>query len=170
MAKSIKLKNNMYWDSKGITHNKKLLSDILYPVGSIYMSVNSTSPATIFGGTWTQITGRFLYCTTTSKTTGGANSVSYTPAGTNTGTAITVDQMPSHNHRIPQGYTANGESISGDYMQYGGWSGSVGGASYYTQVKNTGGGKTHTHTFTGTKATINTMPAYFTVYCWYRTA
>lgn len=29
MAKSIKLKNNMYWDSTSITHNKKNLSDIL---------------------------------------------------------------------------------------------------------------------------------------------
>lgn len=32
----------------------------LYPVGSIYMSANSTNPGDIFGGTWTQITGRFL--------------------------------------------------------------------------------------------------------------
>ena len=29
MAKSIKLKNNMYWDSTSIKHNKKNLSDIL---------------------------------------------------------------------------------------------------------------------------------------------
>ena len=32
----------------------------LYPVGSIYMSVNSTSPATLFGGTWEQIKDTFL--------------------------------------------------------------------------------------------------------------
>ncbi len=29
MSKSLKLKNNNYWDSKGIAHNKVLLSDIL---------------------------------------------------------------------------------------------------------------------------------------------
>ena len=34
--------------------------DRVYPVGSIYMSVNSTSPATLFGGTWEQIKGRML--------------------------------------------------------------------------------------------------------------
>ena len=34
--------------------------DIAYPVGSIYMAVNDTSPAEIFGGTWEQIKDRFL--------------------------------------------------------------------------------------------------------------
>ena len=32
----------------------------VYPVGSIYMSVNSTSPASLFGGTWTPLKDRFL--------------------------------------------------------------------------------------------------------------
>ena len=36
------------------------LSKMVYPVGSIYMSVNSADPATIFGGTWERINGRFL--------------------------------------------------------------------------------------------------------------
>ena len=31
-----------------------------YPVGSIYMSANATNPGTLFGGTWSQIQGRFL--------------------------------------------------------------------------------------------------------------
>ena len=38
-------------------------SDLLlkvYPAGSIYMSTNSTSPATFVGGTWTRIQDRFL--------------------------------------------------------------------------------------------------------------
>ena len=58
MSKSIKLKGNNYIDSTGIVHNRQLLSDLLsnisliaYPVGSIYISVNSTNPATLFGGT-----------------------------------------------------------------------------------------------------------------------
>lgn len=34
----------------------------IYPIGSIYMSVNSTSPASLFGGTWEQIAkGRALF-------------------------------------------------------------------------------------------------------------
>lgn len=34
--------------------------DSIYPVGSIYLSVESTSPANLFGGNWEQIKGRFL--------------------------------------------------------------------------------------------------------------
>ena len=32
----------------------------IYPIGSIYMSVNSTSPASLFGGEWAQLTDGFL--------------------------------------------------------------------------------------------------------------
>ena len=54
----------------------KTLLQILYPVGSIYMSMNSTSPATFIGGEWTQIDNKFLYCTTKdSMKTGGADTV-----------------------------------------------------------------------------------------------
>lgn len=39
---------------------KRFMLDFFYPVGSIYTSTVSTSPATLFGGTWEEITGRFL--------------------------------------------------------------------------------------------------------------
>ena len=64
--------------------------DAIYPVGSIYMSVNSTNPSTLFGGTWEQLQGKFLLGADTTYiagTTGGAASVT-----------LTTDQMPSHTH------------------------------------------------------------------------
>ena len=36
------------------------LLNAIYPIGSIYMSVNNISPETLFGGTWEQLQDRFL--------------------------------------------------------------------------------------------------------------
>ena len=36
------------------------LANKLYPVGSIYMSVNATNPAELFGGTWERLKDQFL--------------------------------------------------------------------------------------------------------------
>lgn len=195
MSKSIKLKNNTYWDTKGIAHNNKLLSDILYPVGSIYMSVNNTSPATLFGGTWTQISGRFLYCTTTSKTTGGASTHTHTQGATgtasgNTGaTTLTENQIPSHKHYFnwsqhSNQYSAstngnsNGQSFANltdeGHSLTAQWCYDGNERSGYTSA--TGGGGSHTHTLNShthtnpTTASASSLPPYFTVYCWYRTA
>ena len=55
--------------------------DLIYPIGSIYMSVNSTNPSTLFGGTWEQITGKFLLAcdtTYTAGSTGGNATMSHT--------------------------------------------------------------------------------------------
>lgn len=42
----------------GIALNNAILSSI-YPVGSIYMNVNSTNPGSLFGGVWEQLKDRF---------------------------------------------------------------------------------------------------------------
>lgn len=69
---------------------QRSLVDIIYPVGSIYMSANNVNPGTLFGGTWQAITGRFILAA-------GGNY----PLGTTGGAAtkvLTVDNMPSHTH------------------------------------------------------------------------
>lgn len=124
-----------------------------YPVGSIYMSANSASPASIFGGTWTQLKDRFLL----GLGDGGA------PAGTTGGAAtvtLTEAQLPSHAHAsIAAGYqvlAANNQNS--DFMV---GSGSVIGISYtgnYT-TSNTGENQAHEN-----------MPPYYAVYIWQRTA
>ena len=68
----------------------KTLLQILYPIGCIYISTNSTDPSTFIGGTWEQITDKFLWCgnsKSTALTTGGADNVT-----------LTTDNLPSHNH------------------------------------------------------------------------
>lgn len=66
------------------------LLEVVYPVGAVYYSTVSTSPASLVGGTWTQIKGAVLAAT-------GAND--FADVGTYGGSlAMSVDQMPSHYH------------------------------------------------------------------------
>ena len=48
------------------------LIDLIYPIGSIYMSVTQTSPASFLGGTWTPLEEGKALWTTTTASTGGA--------------------------------------------------------------------------------------------------
>jgi hypothetical protein len=147
----------------------------IYPVGSIYMCVNDINPSTVFGGTWEKIEGKFLLASSSSHengTTGGAETVSYTPAGTVGGHALTLAETPSHYHKIymkeeaiaiPTGtgdlYHVMVADSTGDQTGPA-WEG---GTSYAE-------GKSHNHGFTGTAATINKMPPFLTVNVWKRTA
>ena len=73
--------------------------NLIYPIGSYYLSNTNTSPGSRFGGTWTQIKDQRFLCGYTSITTGGANTVT-----------LTVNEMPKHHHRlrdIPPLYIAN---------------------------------------------------------------
>ena len=76
------------------TLNLTNVADVLYPVGSYYWSSNSTSPATLFGGTWVQISNTFLYATTFSEP-----SAQTAKHGESTHT-LTINEVPSHNHII----------------------------------------------------------------------
>ena len=166
----------------------------VYPVGSIYLSVNSTSPATLFGGTWEQIKDRFLLCSGdsyTANTTGGSASVSHTHSvtakGSIGGTALTVAQIPAHNHSASTGSAGahthtltiphtrkdmadgGGSTIVDDNRQQTFTTSSNGAHTHSVSVGNTGSGQTHTHTFSGSSATtssssVSTLPPYLTVY------
>lgn len=65
------------------------LLDIVYPIGAIYFSRNSTSPASIVGGSWTQIQGAVLGAV--------GESISNGYGGDKT---ISIDQMPKHKHSV----------------------------------------------------------------------
>ena len=125
---------------------------VLYPVGAVYISVNSTSPASLFGGTWERLKDRFLLGAGDSYAAGGTGGEAWH--------LLTVNEMPSHSHSMP-----NPEWTSGDYVEtWPAW------ASLYTaseqatefsrapgSTQNTGGTKPH-----------NNMPPYLAVYMWKR--
>ena len=125
--------------------------DLIYPVGSIYMSVNATNPKDLFGGTWEQIQGKFLL----------GMSSSY-PAGSQGGEAthtLTVDEMPAHSHAIYSGWGDIASNVN-DAYRYHTWASNDRGWKTGTLGTNSiGGGKSH-----------NNMPPYLSVYIWKRTA
>ena len=65
----------------------------IYPVGSVYVSVNSSfNPNNSFGGTWVRIQDRFLLASGSTYTNGNTG-------GEATHT-LTIDEMPSHKHNV----------------------------------------------------------------------
>ena len=139
-------------DESGWIYSRALSSLILeavYPIGSIYMSVNSTSPATLFGGTWKAIQGKFLL---------GAYGNTY-KAGSTGGEAthtLTTSEMPSHNHAV---YYPN--AGADDHSAPGNYPDGPSDSTYYavgSYTSSAGGGKAH-----------NNMPPYLAVYIWKRT-
>ena len=129
----------------------KTLFDLVYPVGAIYMSVSSTSPAILFGGTWEQIQNRFLLAAGSSYTAGNTG-------GEATHT-LTKNEMPTHSHEIYSGYGDVVSNVS-DAYRYQTWGSSDRGwKTGNLGTSNIGGGKAH-----------NNMPPYLVVYMWKRTA
>jgi hypothetical protein len=121
-----------------------------YPVGSYYISGRTTSPASLFGGTWTRISSRFLWASPDdTNVTGGltAGEMSHT---------LTVSEMPSHTHKLDLTSTAGTGSYSTEYVAYT----KTGGTTYSNSnaVISSGGGEAH-----------NNMPPYICVAIWKRT-
>ena len=74
----------------------------MHPVGSYYWSSEPTSPAELFGGTWTQITNGALLYATTNTNTGGQSSVtlgsSHLPSHTHSFSGTHSHSTGSHSH------------------------------------------------------------------------
>lgn len=151
------------WINPNASFDPTAYFDRIYPVGSLYMSVNSTDPSVLFGGTWTKIEGSFLWGTSnTPKHTGGST--------TTNSHVLKVNEIPAHVHSetiqtgdgnfnpVVQNKTG-GSTAHATWPENaaGGWTNVGSGEIMNTQA--TGGGEGHTHTY---------MPPYFEVYMWYR--
>lgn len=109
------------------------LMSVLYPVGSIYMSISSTSPSSLIGGTWSEVTGGVI----------AASGNGFASAGSYGGSlTMTVAQMPSHTH---QADSSNPNLHYGLYKIQSGRCGKLtcsagisGGSTRYIYASNTG--------------------------------
>lgn len=154
---------------------KAALLDLIYPVGSIYISLNSTNPSTIFGGKWEQIQGRFLLGVSSShpvNQTGGEESHT-----------LTQNEIPKYT--IPKA-NLSGNIHGGDSSLFT-WNATTDGIissskpnrTYTVQRINNNTSNfvgeitvnaSHSHSSGGGGQAHNNMPPYIAVYIWKRTA
>ncbi|MDD4280198.1 MAG: hypothetical protein PHX74_10750, partial [Candidatus Sumerlaeales bacterium] len=144
-----------------------------YPVGSIYMSTASTSPATLFGGTWAAMGGRMLIGvddTYTAGSTGGSATHTHTTPShehTTTAVSLTTANLPAHTHgsRVDNSWAGSLGSGNDCYPGFGGTG---------MDTTSTGSGTAHGHGNTGgaapTTNSASSLPPYLAVYMWERTA
>jgi hypothetical protein len=83
---------------------KTALLNEIYPVGSLYISTSSTSPATLYGGTWTAINDARVLQTAT-----GANVGSYLHEN---GRIISEANLPAHDHMIMRNELSSSTRVS----------------------------------------------------------
>lgn len=118
------------------------LHNAIWPVGSVYISVNDINPEVVFGGVWEKIENAFLL---------GASSAH--PLGTTGGAeehVLSVEEMPKHSHKVWGGtevssLNVNGYALTSDYL-----------TNQYATIE-AGGDKPH-----------NNMPPYLAVGIWKR--
>lgn len=122
-----------------------------YPIGSIYISTNATSPATLFGGNWDEIHGAFLFANSALHKAG--------EIGGEEAHVLKEKEIPIHYHdeyvgndggdgSVPEGYygfTSIAYTSKNTYWAKG------------SKTSEAGGGQAH-----------NNMPPYLSVYMWQR--
>lgn len=156
------LQNNI---ESAINEISKSIKNELFPVGSIYTSVNNTNPSSFLGGTWVAFgQGRTLVGVDTSQSefntvqkTGGAKTVT-----------LTTSQIPSHTHSLETEFDDSeivvmrpGPGNDGNNVNVS--EGATSSMSYRRaqilskNTKSSGSGQAH-----------NNMPPFVTVYFWRR--
>lgn len=118
------------------TLSSMLKAGVDYKPGDLYFSYDPTSPAEKFGGSWVQLTDVYLRAADNTAT-GGSDTVT-----------LTVAQMPSHTHGMPNSYTAG--SSGSDYVPV-----FEKRSQYVLKTYGSGGDEPH-----------SIMPSYQNIYVW----
>jgi len=126
---------------------KTAIFNSVYPVGSIYLSCDTTNPSTKFGGTWTRLTGGFIYGSVVTTSNTNTNSTGNIGSGTNTNDhTLTVNEIPSHDHEFPDRMMVwDAGTNKSDAVQDSIWNSSLQFRPWGTKIGKTGGGAGHSH-------------------------
>lgn len=150
---------NKLQDEQDVVWNriKGKIFDMIYPIGSIYTSVNNVDPSVLFGGSWEKIEDKFLLA---------SGNYNLGDVGGEATHKLTVDEMPSHNHTQAQhrhslnrNFSDGSGGSTSAYITTADRKTSTKYTDYQTPtINNTGGGLAH-----------NNMPPYLVINVWKRT-
>jgi len=154
--------------AKWLTETSSMF-DLLNPVGALYFSHASDSPADLYGvGTWLRIKGRFLVGLDEADTdfdtageTGGTKTHDHENDLTAASHTLTIAEIPDHTHAFRRG-TISSEGATG-----------IRSADDNTNqgvTLGTGGGGGHNHNISGAVSDRELLPPYQVAYIWRRTA
>ena len=144
--------------SSGVTYND------IYPVGSIYMSISSTSPSSLFGGSWTELGyGTFLMASGggSAGSSGGSSSHSHSLGTPNNTEAMALVQANVYSAGTGVGF------LPTDYYSWEPKEAILSGT--YNNSADYGTRSGATQVVGNTKSESN-LPPYYTVHIWRRTA
>lgn len=95
---------------------EEYIVNLIYPIGSIYMSVENINPSTLFKNTqWSQIQDKFIAAagsTLTINESTGSASKNYSITGVVDGHRLKIEEIPSHAHNIYYHTHESNEALS----------------------------------------------------------
>ena len=157
-----------YFSNKKWYHTVSFI-DMIYPIGSIYMSVNSINPSLFIGGTWEQLKDRFLLGsgdTYENGSTGGSATVTLTSAQSGLKAhGHGMDHNHNHRHNLNKSFSTGSGSTSAYTV-----SSNRSTSTQYTGYDSTASSKKTTDNNTASNASEahENMPPYLAVYMWKR--
>ena len=160
MANIVELQENgvaqyLKTHAKAVDGLKEAIVEIVYPVGSFYMSEVSTDPSEILGiGVWQRVKGKFLL----GVDEGDSDISKYGLTGGEKTHTLTVEEIPSHTHAISR-YNPSGTGFDATQTKLAAAPNNGSGVPGGVNTNPAGGGQAH-----------NNMPPYYTAFIWRRTA
>ena len=142
---------SIYSADKGEVAYKSDFLNVLFPVGAYYITESATTPASLFGGEWVQVSGKFLL--------GQSVQDGYlvgSEGGEKTHT-LTTEEMPEHYHQLGSKPNTGNIAAAGPYSADGGGYN----PNFEGYIDSTSVIDIRIH---------NNMPPYRTVNIWRRTA
>lgn len=131
---------------------------IFFPIGNVYFSTVNSSPVSTIGGTWTQITNRFIRTGTSPTTTGGSDTHKHKLS--DKGGAL-IDVMPGTNREwLNLATSATAMSFTPTNKH-----------AFWTKEYNPSAETAwHAVALTGSTDMEGSLPSYYTVCMWVRIA